>query len=113
MLGDCDGFLLVLLPLDFKALLSSVLDNHLTVIGTDCVQDVKEELSVYLTSLTELRGKVSHQLLILGVVHIEILHVYLRPLGYINHRDVCQRDQLLVFGKDLSQEVFSYIVYRR
>jgi hypothetical protein len=113
VLRDGDSFFLVLLPVDFKALLGGILDNHLAMLRMDCVQDIEEELSIDLTSLRELRRNVSHQLFILRVMHIEILHVYFRPLRYINHGDLFKRDQLLLFGEDLSKEVFPNLVYRR
>jgi hypothetical protein len=51
--GDC--FLLLLVAVYLKPFCLSILNDHLAVIRSDSVQHVKEELSIDLSPLGELR----------------------------------------------------------
>ena len=48
LLGDGDGFLLILFPVDFIALVGGILYDHLYVLGMYGVQHIEEEVPIYL-----------------------------------------------------------------
>ena len=48
LLGDGDGFLLILFPVDFIALVGGILYDHLYMLGMYGVQHIEEEVPIYL-----------------------------------------------------------------
>jgi hypothetical protein len=50
LLGDGDGFLLILFPVDFIALVGGILYDHLYMLGMYRVQYIEEELPINLAT---------------------------------------------------------------
>ena len=48
LLGVGDSFLLILFPVDFLALVGGILYDHLDVLGMYSVQNIEEEVPIYL-----------------------------------------------------------------
>ena len=80
-------------------------DKLLDILWIQSMQDVEEVWAVWVAAFGQAIGKVGHQLGVLFEAAVDVDDAELVILRHLNELDITECQQLLVLGKDLSEEV--------